>query len=128
MKTLQNTINKSNEAKAIFKFNNIEIADLYLIKVYVDSIEFILCEDDTMAKRVFGGDVTVTGYKNFGSNERAIQMNTGSMGGYDNTCKASVGKVFLQAAALRNWNSFTEVCEALMNAEQAAQNLRLLSE
>jgi len=128
MKTLENTIKKSNEIKAILKFNSIEIDEFYLIKAHGDSMEFILCEDDTMAKRVFGGDVTVTGYRNFGSNVREVQMSTGSMGGYDDTCKASVNKVFLQAELLKNWAVFTEVATAVMNAEQAAQNLRLLSE
>tara|TARA_R110000744_G_scaffold129076_2_gene236412 strand:+ start:72 stop:467 length:396 start_codon:yes stop_codon:yes gene_type:complete len=127
MKTLQELIENSNAVKAILANSGIELNDNILIKVYSTSIEMILCEDGTMAKRVFGGDVTVMGHCDFGTNERRIELNVGSMGSFDVNCIASTTKVFTQAAILKNWDVFVLIASALMNVQEAKNQLSMLN-
>ena len=127
MKTLQQLIEKSNTVKAILANNGIELNDNILIKVHSTSIELILCEDGTMAKRVFGGDVTVQGHTDWQSKNRKIELNTGSMGSFDINCVASTTKVFTQAAILKEWESFVLIAKALMDEVEAQNQLSMLT-
>ena len=127
MKNLQQLIDKSNEVKGILFNNGIVIDDNILVKVYSDSMELILCEDGTMAKRVFGGEVTVNGFRDFKSNRRDIQISSGSMGGFTPDCVASTTKIFTQAAILNEWSAFCNVASALMNEQEAQNQLSMLT-
>ena len=127
MKNLQELITKSNEVKAILSNNGIVIDNNILIKVYSDSMELILCEDGTMAQRVFGGEVTVNGYRDWKANKRDIQISSGSMGGFTPDCVASTTKIFTQAAILNEWSAFCNVASALMNQCEAENQLSMLN-
>ena len=127
MKTLEQLIAKSNEVKGILFNNGIVIDDNILIKVYSTSLELILCEDGTMAKRVFGGDVTVNGHCDFGTGRRRVELNVGSMGSFTPDCVASTTKVFTQCAILQKWESFCQVAVALMNQAEAENQLSMLN-
>ena len=127
MKTLEQLIAKSNEVKGILFNNGIVIDDNILIKVYSDSMELILCEDGTMAQRVFGGEVTVNGYRDWKANKRDIQISSGSMGGFTPDCVASTTKIFTQAAILNEWSAFCLIASALMNEQEAANQLSMLT-
>ena len=127
MKTLQELIAKRNEVKGILFNNGIVIDDNILIKVHSNSIEMVLCEDGTMAKRQFGGDVTVNGHTDFGTNNRRIELNVGSMGSFDVNCVASTTKVFTQAAILKEWTVFCVIATALMDEVEAQGLLSMLS-
>ena len=97
------------------------IENNYLVKVFNTTIEFVLEDEDN--KRVFGGDVNVSGFKDFGSNERKVLINAGSMGAVDNTCVATVAKHNLMSTALNNWEEFAESCELFMDkADQQLKN------
>lgn len=89
----------------------ITIGENFIIKVFSDTVEFIL---DDNGKRVFGGEVTVTGYKRFRT-EREVKINKGSLGSVDNTCVATVETINLMCAALNNWEEFAESCEVVMD-------------
>ena len=93
----------------------IKINDNYVIKVFGTSIEFIL--DNGEGKRVFGGDVNVSGFRNAFEKDgaRAIQINTCTMGSVDNTCTATVESTLLMAAAFTNWEEFAKSCEVVMD-------------
>tara|TARA_R110000803_G_scaffold200577_1_gene264971 strand:+ start:453 stop:851 length:399 start_codon:yes stop_codon:yes gene_type:complete len=87
---------------------NINVSYDWVIKVYPQTIEFILV--DEYAQRIFGGEVMVTGYKNYAEDQREIKINTGSMGGFDIDCQASTQKVFLMNSFLTKWEEFKAVC------------------
>ena len=127
MKTLEQLIAKSNEVKGILFNNGIVLDDNILVKVYSDSMELILCEDGTMAQRVFGGEVTVNGYRDWKANKRDIQISSGSMGGFTPDCVASTTKIFTQAAILNEWSAFCLIASALMNEQEAANQLSMLN-
>ena len=87
---------------------NISVSYDWVIKVYPETIEFILVDEN--AQRIFGGDVMVTGYKYYDADTREIKMNTGSMGAFDIDCQASTQKVFLMNSFLTKWEEFKAVC------------------
>ena len=99
------------------------IENNYLVKVFTNSIEFVLQDED--CHRVFGGDVNVSGFKDFGSTERKVLINAGSMGAVDNTCVATVAKHNLMSTALNNWEEFAESCEVFMDKAEQLQKERL---
>jgi len=101
---------------------NINVSYDWVIKVYPETIEFILVDEN--AQRVFGGDVSVTGYRNYGEKTRDIKMNTGSMGAFDIDCQASTQKVFLMNDFLTKWEEFKAVCTWCM---EDAENDRKVS-
>jgi len=83
----------------------------YVIKVWDTSAEFILVDED--GKRVFGGDIMVYGYYGRGE-DRNIQLNKGSMGSFDLTCKASVESYLLMAHLIKNFKLFSEtMCDTM---------------
>lgn len=92
----------------------ININENYVIKVFGNTVEFIL---DDNGQRVFGGDVTVNGFRNgFVENgPREVKIGKGSMGAVDNTCSATVEGTLLMATAFQNWEEFVESCEVVMD-------------
>lgn len=127
MKTLEQLIEKSNAVKSLLANNGIELNDNILIKVYGESLEMITCTDETLSVKVFGGDVTVYGYRDFKSKVRKIELNTGSLGSFDINCVASTTKVMTQAAILKGWSVFVEITTALMNEQEVANQLSRLN-
>ena len=105
---------------------NINVSYDWVIKVYPETIEFILVDEN--AQRVFGGDVSVTGYrKRVGFSKpkaRDIKMNTGSMSAFDIDCQASTQKIFLMNDFLTKWEEFKAVCTWCM---EDAENDRKVS-
>jgi len=101
---------------------NISVSYDWVIKVYPETIEFILVDEN--AQRIFGGDVMVTGYKYYDADTREIKMNTGSMGAFDIDCQASTQKVFLMNSFLTKWEEFKAVCTWCM---EDAENERKVS-
>lgn len=100
----------------------ININENFVIKVFGNTIEFIL---DDNGKRVFGGDVTVNGFKDFRTEAREIKIGKGSMGAVDNTCSATVEGTLLMATAFQNWEEFVESCEVVMDKFEELQKERL---
>jgi hypothetical protein len=127
MKTLEQIIAKSNEVKNLLANNGIELNGNILIKIQSESMQLTLCEDDTLSTRVFGGDMTVNGYRDFETNIRKIELSVGSMGTFTPNCIASTTKVFTQAAILSNWSVFIEIVSALMNKVEAVNKLAMLT-
>jgi hypothetical protein len=127
MKTFEQIVAKSTEIKNLLANNGIELNGNILIKIQSESMQLTLCEDDTLSTRVFGGDVTVNGYRDFETNIRKIELNVGSMGTFTPNCIASTTKVFTQAAILSNWSVFIEIASALMNKVEAVNKLAMLT-
>tara|TARA_R110001606_G_scaffold381470_1_gene542685 strand:- start:1899 stop:2267 length:369 start_codon:yes stop_codon:yes gene_type:complete len=100
----------------------ININENFVIKVFGSTIEFIL---DDNGKRVFGGDVNVSGYRDFKTEAREVKIGKGSMGAVDNTCDATVEGTLLMAAAFTNWEEFAESCEMIMDKADRLQQERL---
>ena len=123
MNTLETIIAKSNEARIALETAGVVLDNNILVKIHGESIELMLCEDDTLSKRVFGGEINVYGYKAYGSSDRNIEINTGSMGSFTPNCVASTKKVFTQAAILSNWHNFSLVCGLLMDKAEAENKL-----
>jgi ribosomal protein L2 len=126
MKNLQQVIAKSNEAKLALSKVGVVLGDNILVKTFGCSMELITCTDDTLATRIFGGSVDVMGHQDWNTNKREIKLNCGSMGGFDNTCIASVSKVTMQANILANWSGFATVVTLLMDKEETANQLAAL--
>ena len=126
MKTLEQVIAKSNEAKLALSKVGVVLGDNILVKTFGCSMELITCTDDTLATRVFGGSVDVTGHIDFGTKDREIKLNCGSLGAFDNTCIASVSKVTMQSNILANFEGFAKVVTLLMDAEETANQLAAL--
>jgi hypothetical protein len=124
MKTLETIIAKSNEVKSLLANNGIELGDNILIKVYGESLEMITCTDETLSTKLFGGDVTVYGYRDFKTKERKIELNSGSLGSFDINCVASTTKIMTQHAILKEWNKFVEIATLFMNEEE--NNFKML--
>lgn len=97
----------------------LEISNEFVIKVYYNSIEFILDKD---GKRVFGGEVGVSGFINFKTGLREIKINKGSMGSFDMTCEASVKSTLLMADFINNWEEFSESFENSMDRVAGQRN------
>ena len=111
---MESAINRQIELSNRFK-NALEICGVtvnknWLFKIYEDSIEAILTEDESL-KRVFGADINMYFYKQFYGDEpsRKLQLNTGSMGSFDLSCTASVEKHILISEFIKNFT----VVEAL---------------
>tara|TARA_B110001452_G_C14850702_1_gene297144 strand:- start:9 stop:425 length:417 start_codon:yes stop_codon:yes gene_type:complete len=102
----------------------ININENFVIKVFGSTIEFIL---DDNGKRVFGGDVSVNGWRNgFVENgPREVKIGKGSMGNVDNTCSATVEGTLLMATAFMNWEEFAESCEVVMDKFEVLAKERL---
>ena len=98
---------------------NINVSYDWVIKVYPETIEFILVDEN--AQRIFGGDVMVTGYKYYDADTREIKMSTGSMGAFDIDCQASTQKVFLMNSFLTKWEEFKAVCTWCMEDAKTMQ-------
>ena len=126
MKNLQQVIAKSNEAKKALSKAGVVLGDNILVKTFGCSMEFITCEDETLATRTFGGSVDVTGHKDWKTNKREIKLNCGSLGAFDNTCKASVSKVTMQANILANWSKFAAVVTLLMDKIETENQIEAL--
>ena len=127
-KTLERLIKKSNEAKKAFSKVNINFSENILVKIYGSSIEIVTCEDSTLSERIFGGSVDVYGNLEWGSKERTIKLNVGSMGSFDDTCVASVSKVKIQSSILSNWDGFVTVSTLLMDQVENGNQLKWLME
>ena len=125
--TLESVIAKSNEAKVVLESCGVVLHEQILVKVFSTSIELILCEDTTMAKRIFGGDVTINGHVDWGTKNRRIELNCGSMGSFTPECQASTQKVFTQAAILSNWSEFKIGAALLMDQVEVANQLSMLT-
>lgn len=110
------------ELKEDLREKGLEINDNFLIKVFTSTVEFILEDED--GKRVFGGEVTVTGYKGY-NGKREVKINKGSLGSVDNTCVASVETINLMCTALNDWEEFAESCETFMDEALRLQKERL---
>ncbi len=95
---------------------NINVSYDWVIKVYPETIEFILVDEN--AQRIFGGDVMVTGYI---YHDREIKINTGSMGAFDTDCQASTQKVFLMNSFLTKWEEFKVVCTWCMEDAKTSE-------
>ena len=117
MKNLKQVIAKSNEAKAVLSKAGVVLADNILVKTFGCSMELITCTDSTLAERVFGGGVDVTGHIDFGTKNREIKINVGSMGAFDPSCKASMSKITMQHAIVNNWEKFATIVTLLMKEE-----------
>tara|TARA_R110002126_G_scaffold243570_1_gene386972 strand:+ start:70 stop:456 length:387 start_codon:yes stop_codon:yes gene_type:complete len=126
MKNLEQLVAKSNEVKSLLADNGIELDDNILIKVYGESLEMITCTDDTLKSKVFGGDVTVYGYRDWKSKVRKIELNTGSLGSFDINCVASTTKICTQHAILLQWNKFVEIATLFMNEEETKLKMLML--
>lgn len=100
----------------------IEINENFVIKVFGNTIEFIL---DDNGQRVFGGDVNVSGYRDFKTEAREVKIGKGSMGAVDNTCDATVEGTLLMATAFQNWEEFVESCEVVMDKFEALRKEKL---
>lgn len=98
---------------------NINVSYDWVIKVYPETIEFILVDEN--AQRIFGGDVMVTGYKYYDADTREIKINTGSMGAFDIDCQASTQKVFLMNSFLTKWEEFKAVCTWCMEDAKTSE-------
>ena len=127
MKTLEQLIAKSNQVKSLLADNGIELGDNILIKVYGESLEMITCTDETLSTKIFGGDVTVYGYRDFKTKVRKIELNAGSLGSFDINCVASTTKIMTQHAILKEWYRFVEIVTLFMNEQEVANQLSRLS-
>ena len=129
MTNLETMITKSNEIKGILKNMGIELPDNVLIKVWNESAEIITCTDSSFHEKVFGGDVSVTGYMRHRSSDREILLNVGSTGSFDDLDIASTSKVWIQAAILKNWSAFKNVMCIYMDSEMAEnKRIQLINE
>lgn len=108
---MRNVLKLGLELKNDLREKGLEINDNFIVKVFSNNVEFIL---DDNGKRVFGGEVNVTGYARF-EGDRDIKINKGSLGAIDNTCVASVETINLMCMALNNWEEFAETCETFMD-------------
>ena len=126
MKNLELAIAKSTEAKKALAKVGIELGDNILVKTFGCSMELITCEDDTLAKRIFGGSVDVTGHQDWKTKNREIKLNCGSLGAFDPSCVASVSKITMQHTIINNWKGFETVCTLLMDREETANQLEAL--
>lgn len=126
MKNLQQVIAKSNEAKKALSKAGVVLGDNILVKTFGCSMELITCEDETLATRVFGGSVDVTGHLDWGTKNREIKINVGSMGAFDPSCKASMSKITMQHAIVSNWSKFATIVTLLMDAEETKNQLEAL--
>ena len=100
-----------NEFKKALSNEGIVVDKDFVVKVYDNSIEFIL---DDNGKRVFGGEVTITGFKRFGG-EREVKINKGSMGSVDITCVATVKTTVLMADIFNKWYEFADLAAKYMD-------------
>jgi hypothetical protein len=92
----------------------IKIPNGYVCQVWESSAEFILVDKDE--KRIFGGDVTVGGYRNWKTKVREIKIGKGSMGPFDMACIASVNSYLLMAELINNFQIFEAEVEKSMEA------------
>jgi hypothetical protein len=91
----------------------INISERFVIKVFQNSAEFILTDEE--GKRIFGGNVDVTAYESFKTNQREVKISKGSMGPFDMSCEASVESTLLMAELIQNFEEFAESCEYIMD-------------
>ena len=105
------------ELKEDLKEKGLEINDNFIVKVFDNSIDFVLSDED--GHRVFGGEVSVTGFTKFRGDfdvdGREIKINKGSLGAVDNTCFASVATTNLMCMAFNDWEEFAETMEVFMD-------------
>lgn len=103
------------ELKQDLREKGLEINDNFVVKVFSNTIEFVLADED--GKRIFGGNITVTGFAEF-EGDRDIKINKGSMGAVDNTCVATLESTNLMCMALNNWEEFAETCHTFMDMKE----------
>lgn len=89
------------------------ISKAFVIKVYKDTMEMILSDNE--GKRIFGGEITISGYKNSKTNIREIKFNKGSMGSFDLSCEASVQTTLLLAHLISNYKEFAKAVTYAMD-------------
>jgi len=116
---MKNVLALGLELKNDLREKGLSIDDNFVVKVFSNNIEFILDED---GKRVFGGEVNVTGYAQY-EGDRDIKINKGSLGAIDNNCVASVATINLMCMALNNWEEFAESCEFAMDTMERRLSL-----
>lgn len=123
---LEQVIAKSNTAKLALSKVGVELGSKVLCKVYGQSIELITCTDDSLTERLFGGNVDVTGYTSWKSNNREVKISTGSMGAFDPSCKASMSKIAIQHSIVSQWDKFVLVVTLLMDKVETENQLEAL--
>jgi hypothetical protein len=125
--SIETIINDSNNIKHIFKCNGIELSDDCLVRVYSNSMTIELTSDK-FTQRVFGSTVTVYANKHFGSEERTVELNVGSLGSFTPDCASSMFIIKTQFNIVSQWKSFTEVVVALTDEVEVKNELaRLIS-
>ena len=126
MKTLETIIAKSTEVKAILSNNGIVLGEDILVKVNGMGMSIELTSDK-FSKRVFGSCVDVYGHRDFGTNNRRVELNVGSLGSFTPDCAASMAKINTQFSIVSNWSKFVEIASALMDEAEAKDKLSFMN-
>ncbi|MDB9801106.1 hypothetical protein OAB94_01890 [Flavobacteriaceae bacterium] len=98
---------------------NIHIDLNWKVRVYSSSVELILVDENN--NRIFGGDITVNGHKDYNSELRDINLNLASMSDVTDMNFAACKRIEMSAYILKNWISFKAVCEWSMDDVEALE-------
>lgn len=85
----------------------IDINPKFKARVWRDGIELEMFEDD---KRIFGSTVTIYTTKDWETEKRRFEISAGSMGSFDLSCQASVGRYLTMAELIKKFDKVKQLC------------------
>lgn len=91
----------------------VEIDPRYKARVSDGYIELEMVEE---GERIFGSTIDIYTRRDWETKKRQFKINAGSMGAFDLSCEASVGRYLAMAELIKNFEKVVLVCFSFCNA------------